>query len=167
MADGDSPPAADTAAVVGEPRLRRATLDDVGAIGALVDAAYRDYAPLIGRTPMPMLTDFAVAVVDHDVWLLEDGTRLVGVLELLARPDQLWIDNVAIDPASQGRGFGRLLLRFADGEARRQGLPAIGLLTNERYAANIAMYERYGYRETHRQPHLGTDLVHFRKVLAE
>jgi hypothetical protein len=29
------------------------------------------------------------------------------------------------------------------------------------------MYARYGYRETHREPHLGTDLVHFSKpVLA-
>jgi hypothetical protein len=28
------------------------------------------------------------------------------------------------------------------------------------------MYERYGYRETHREPHLGTDLVYFRKDLA-
>ena len=27
------------------------------------------------------------------------------------------------------------------------------------------MYERYGYRETHREPYLGTDLIHFRKTL--
>jgi hypothetical protein len=39
------------------------------------------------------------------------------------------------------------------------------LLTNERYLANIAMYTRYGYRETHREPHLGTDLVHFSRAL--
>jgi hypothetical protein len=44
-------------------------------------------------------------------------------------------------------------------------LREIGLLTNERYADNIAMYTRYGYRETHRVPHLGTDLVFFRKQL--
>ena len=149
----------------GEPALRQATLDDVSAIKALVDAAYRDYAPLLGRTPMPMLVDFAAAFADHDIWLLEAGSRLAGVLELIERTDHLWIDNVAIDPASQGRGFGRRLLRFADDEARRRGLPAIGLLTNERYTANIAMYERYGYRETHREPHLGTDLIHFRKAL--
>jgi hypothetical protein len=29
------------------------------------------------------------------------------------------------------------------------------------------MYERYGYRETHREPHLGTDLVYFRKRLED
>ena len=41
----------------------------------------------------------------------------------------------------------------------------MALLTNERYLSNIAMYTRYGYRETHRVPYLGTDLVHFRKRL--
>ena len=91
-------------------------------------------------------------------------TDLLGVLELIARPDHLWIDDVAIDPAWQGRGLGRLLLGFAEDEARRLGLPALGLLTNERYVANIAMYERHGYRETHREPYRGTDLVHFRKT---
>jgi GNAT superfamily N-acetyltransferase len=148
-----------------EPDLRRATSADAAAIAALVEAAYVGYTPLLGRTPMPMLTDFAAAIEDHPVWVLADGSAIVGVIELIARSDHLWVDNVAIDPAWQGRGLGRGLLAFADREARRLGLPALGLLTNERYVANIAMYERYGYRETHREPHLGTDLVHFRKSL--
>ena len=150
----------------GSPILRRATQADVAAIGALVDAAYRGYLPLLGRTPTPMLSDFAAAVREHDVRVLDVGGRLVGVIELIAHDDHLWVHNVAIDPAVQGQGLGRRLLAFAEDEARRLGLPAIGLLTNERYLANIAMYERYGYRETHREPYRGTDLVHFRKTLA-
>jgi len=148
-----------------EPRLRPAVQADAAAIGALVDAAYRGYAALLGRTPLPMLTDFAAAIADHPVWVLADDPAIVGVIELVGRADHLWVDNVAIDPAWQGRGLGRRLLAFADDEARRLGLPAVGLLTNERYVANIAMYERYGYRETGREPYLGTDLVHFRKTL--
>jgi ribosomal protein S18 acetylase RimI-like enzyme len=88
------------------------------------------------------------------------------VLEIEPREELLWVENVAIDPAHQRRGLGRRLLQFAEDEARRRGLRSIGLLTNERYVDNIAMYERYGYRETHREPHEGTDLVHFRKQLA-
>lgn len=156
------PGAADTSR---DPQLRRATDADVAEIGALVDAAYRDYTPLLGRTPTPMLTDFGAAVRDHDVWVLDTGSHLVGVIELVAKPDQLWVHNVAIDPALQGRGLGRRLLAFAEDEARRLDLPEMGLLTNERYVANIAMYERYGYRETHREPYRGTDLVHFRKAV--
>ena len=75
------------------------------------------------------------------------------------------MENVAIHPAHQGRGLGRRLLRHAEDEARRHGHREIRLLTNERYAANIAMYRRYGYAETHREPYLGTDLVHFSKVV--
>jgi N-acetylglutamate synthase-like GNAT family acetyltransferase len=149
-----------------EPRLRQATAADVGAIAALVDAAYRHYIPLLGRTPTPMLSDFAAAVRDHDVRVLDADGALVGVLELIPEADRLWIHNVAIDPGWQGRGLGRRLLQVAEAEARRLGLGALGLLTNERYTANIAMYERYGYRETHREPYRGTDLIHFRKPLA-
>lgn len=145
--------------------LRLAGPADADAIRRLVHAAYAHYEPLLGRTPMPMLTDYDAAVRDHQVWVVDspDGA-LVGVLELVDRGDHLWIDNVAVDPAWQGRGLGRRLLTFADHEARRRNLPRLGLLTNELYVANIAMYERYGYRETHREPHLGTDLVHFRKT---
>lgn len=144
--------------------LRRATPADAEEIRRLVHAAYVKYMPLLGRTPFPMLTDFDAAIRDHEVWLLVDaGGSAAAVLELINEPHRLWIDNVAVDPAWQGRGLGRRLLRFADEEARRRGRPELGLLTNERYLANIAMYERYGYVETHREPRQGTDLIHFRK----
>lgn len=145
--------------------MRRALAADADAVRRLVHAAYRHYEPLLGRTPMPMLTDYDVAVREHEVWVLETADGIIAaVLELIERPNHLWIDNVAVDPAWQGKGLGRKLLGFADDECRRRGLPELGLLTNERYVANIAMYERYGYRETGREPHLGTDLVHFRKT---
>jgi GNAT superfamily N-acetyltransferase len=160
MRDGGHPPAGP------EPVLRRADPADATAIAALVDAAYRGYLPLLGRTPKPMLTDFAAAIAGHDVRVLDEAGRIVAVLELVPHPDHLWIDNVAVDPAAQGRGRGRRLLALAEDEARRLGLTEMGLLTNERYVANIAMYERYGYRETHREAYRGSDLVYFRKALA-
>ena len=152
---------------MGHAILRRADDADVPAITTLVRAAYEHYEPLIGRTPIPMLTDYVVAVQEHQVWLIEDDVRVVGVLELDLRDDHLWVENVAVEPAAQGRGFGRRLLALAETEARRQGRSEVRLLTNERYVANIEMYTRYGYRETHREPHLGTDLVYFRKTLGD
>ena len=147
------------------PALRLAIDTDAEAITELVAAAYRHYEPLIGRTPLPMLVHYADAVREHEVWVLELAGRLVGVIELSPRGDHLWVENVAVAPPWQGRGFGRLLLRHAEIEAARLGLREIGLLTNERYHDAIAMYTRYGYRETHRVPHQGTDLVFFRKQL--
>jgi GNAT superfamily N-acetyltransferase len=147
------------------PALRRATPADAEAITELVAAAYRHYEPLIGRTPLPMLIHYADALREHEIWVLELDAGLVGVIELEPRSDHVWVENVAVTPRWQGRGFGRLLLRHAEVEAARLGLREIGLLTNERYVDNIAMYTRYGYEETHRVPHQGTDLVFFRKQL--
>ena len=170
VASGSGSPAdpADPPETAGDasPVLRRAAPSDAEAIAQLVDRAYRHYIPLLGRTPTPMLSDFASAIGEHDVWVLDDGGRLAAVIELIVRPDHLWVHNVAVDPDRQGRGLGRRLLAFAEAEARRLGLPAVQLLTNERYVANIAMYERYGYRETHREPYRGTELIHFRKPVA-
>lgn len=144
---------------------RRATPADAPAITRLVAAAYRPYESLIGRTPLPMLTDQAEAIRAHEVWVLDGDIGLTGVIELVPRDDHLWVENVAIAPAAQGHGLGRLLLAHAEDEARQRGLPEMGLLTNERYVENITMYRRYGYRETHREPFKGTDLVYFRKHL--
>lgn len=148
-----------------QPVLRRAIDADAPSITELVADAYRHYEPLIGRTPMPMLIHYEEALRAHDIWVLEANGTLVGIIELEARPDHLWIENVAVSPRWQGRGFGRLLLRHAEAEARRRDIEELGLLTNERYVDNIAMYTRYGYRETGRVPHQGTDLVYFRKRL--
>jgi GNAT superfamily N-acetyltransferase len=148
-----------------EPRLRRAGPNDAEKVRDLVSDAYSQYIPLIGRTPIPMLTDYADAIRSHEVWVLDADGTIVGVLELDPRPDHLWLENVAVLPDRQGRGLGRVLLEHAEGVARERELPEIRLLTNERYVANIATYERHGYVETHRQPHLGTDLVHFAKTI--
>jgi ribosomal protein S18 acetylase RimI-like enzyme len=149
-----------------DPTLRRATAADADPIRDLVTAAYEGYIPLLGRTPIPMLADYHEAVRAHDVWVLVDAAAgIVGVIELIPHPDHLYVENVAVSPAHQGDGLGRRLLELAEQDARRRGLPELRLLTNERYARNLAMYQRYGYVETHRTAHLGSDLVHFRKTL--
>jgi GNAT superfamily N-acetyltransferase len=150
-----------------DPVLRRATDSDAQSVDNLVASAYEKYIPLIGRTPMPMLTDHRESIRANDVWVLDVEGTLVGVLELHARVDHVWIDNVAIEPTWQRRGLGRRLLQHAEDEARRIGLAEMRLLTNERYVANIAMYTRHGYVETHREPHLGTDLVYFAKTIGD
>ena len=135
------------------------------AITALVHDAYVGSVALLGRQPMPMTVDYAEAVALHEVWVLDEGDRLSGVLELIAKPDVMWIENVAVAPDRQGRGLGRRLLAHAEAQARERGLTAMGLLTNRRYVENIAMYQRHGYRETARAPRGGADVVTFRKVL--
>src|ERR1700750_1589283 len=92
-------------------RFRPATRDDVDAIRDLVRAAYAKWVPLIGREPMPMKTDYAVAIAEHDFDLICDGDTIVGLIETEHRPDHLWIENVAVHPNRQGQGLGKRLLK--------------------------------------------------------
>ena len=130
---------------------RRARASDVEAITSLVRTAYAKYVPRMGTEPMPMRADYGEAVRRHQVWVVEEGGGLIAVLELVPQVDHLLVENVAVDPARQGRGLGRRLMAFAETEALRQGLPEMRLYTAEAMTGNIGLYARMGYAETERK----------------
>ena len=66
-----------------------------------------------------MQADYERAVVEHTIDLLIVDGALAGLVETILRPDHLWIENVAVAPEQQGRGFGRLLLAHAERRAIR------------------------------------------------
>jgi len=92
-----------------------------------------------------MLEDYSKVIREHQVYVAERDGSLLGALVLVDTNEGLLIDNVAVDPASQGMGVGRLLLEFAEAEARRLGLVSIYLSTNEKMTENQALYSRIGY----------------------
>lgn len=145
--------------------LRRASLEDAPAIRELVNEAFAGYIPLIGREPLPMTADHADLILHHEVWVLEERSEIIGVLEMKANPDDLYIDTVAVRNAQQSQGIGKRLLSFAETRARELGLNATTLFTNERYTRLLEMYASLGYAETHRVPVQGTDAVHLKKRL--
>ena len=51
-----------------------------------------------------------------------------------------------MSPSFQGRGLGRRLMAHAEALARRVGFGTIRLYTNQRFAENIALYRKLGYR---------------------
>ena len=145
--------------------LRPATAADLPALTAIVDAAYGPYIPRIGRKPGPMTDDYTALVAQGLVQVLEDQGRVCGLLVLIAQPDALLLDNIAIAPEAQGRGFGRLLLAAAENAARAAGLPVIRLYTNVAMTENIAIYSRHGYAETGRRIENGLHRVYMEKRL--
>jgi len=59
-------------------------------------------------------------------------------------PEPHWLlDEIAVEPAAQGRGIGGAMLRFAIECAARQGLP---LCLETGQPGNVALYERFGFR---------------------
>ena len=150
---------------VSEPSIRAANATDVSAVARIVDEAYRRYIPRMGKPPGPMLDDYAARVSEGVLWVIEEGTVIVGVLVLLPKPDHLLLDNIAIAPVRQGLGLGRRLLFFAEAEALRRGYHEIRLYTHETMTENQRIYATIGYEETGRATEAGYERVFMRKQL--
>lgn len=75
------------------------------------------------------------------------------------------LDNVAVSPEAQGRGYGRKLLEFAEQSAADAGYDSISLYTNEAMVENIALYSRIGFIETHRAEEKGLRRIYMSKSL--
>ncbi len=150
---------------ISDPNIRPASAGDVAAITQIVDDAYRHYIPRMGRTPAPMLDDYAARVSEDVVWVIEGGNTVRGVSVLLPKPDHLLLENIAVDPAYHGTGLGRRLLVFAEAEAMRQGYRELRLYTHETMIENQRLYAKIGYEETGRRTEVGFERVFLRKRL--
>ena len=146
--------------------IRSAVLADAASIRALTRAAYAKWVALIGREPLPMQADYERAVAEHTIDLLIVDDALAGLVETIVRPDHLWIENVAVAPEQQGRGFGHLLLAHAERRALHAGRPEIRLLTNQAFAANLEVYAKRGYIVNRTEPFRGGTTVHMSKRIA-
>ncbi|MGU3501691.1 GNAT family N-acetyltransferase [Mycobacterium sp. C31M] len=143
--------------------VRPATTEDVATVEHIVAAAYVGYVDRIGREPAPMTADYHVLLGQTALLIVDDA--IVGVIVTLVADDHLLIENVAVGPGHQGKGYGRALLDHAETQARRQGLTEARLYTNAAMTENLAFYPRLGYVETGRCTEDGFDRVYFRKQL--
>lgn len=146
------------------PQFRTATTADAGLIGDIMHAAYAKWIPVIGREPSPMKADYEEALRKHQFTLLYLGADIAGLIETRLEVDHLWIENVCVLPAHQGRGLGKLLLCHAEHMAQQAGRAEVHLDTNIAFEANVALYERLGYVISQQEPQ--SDVIYMRKPLA-
>lgn len=143
--------------------IRVAEPAEAGAITAIVMAAYAKWVPVIGREPMPMRVDYEKAVLEHRFDLAVEGDEILGLIETVPHPDHLWIDNVAVAPAAQGRGIGRMLLAFTEERARAAGHPELRLVTNGAFDSNVALYTRLGFEVDRIEDFMNGKAIYMRK----
>ena len=143
--------------------IRLASPEDRPAIEAIVGRAYDPYIARIGRKPGPLLDDYGALIHDHKVHVLLAEDTIRGFVVLIPEADAMLLDNVAVDPDAQGRGYGRILLDFAERTARAKGFDSIRLYINEAMSENIALYSRIGFVETHRAEEKGLRRVYMAK----
>jgi GNAT superfamily N-acetyltransferase len=146
--------------------IRRAQPADRAVVERIVRDAYGTYVERIGKPPGPMLDDYAALIADGVISVLEDSNgTIAAIIVLLPKPDHLLLDNIAVGPDRQGQGLGRLLMAFAEDEARRLGHAELRLYTHEKMTENIALYGRLGFVETGRGQQAGYNRVFMTKRL--
>jgi ribosomal protein S18 acetylase RimI-like enzyme len=147
-------------------RIRPAIPADEPAVRACAEAAYAQYVGAIGRTPAPMLADFAAQIRDGLVHVaVGNKGQVEGYVVYYPHGDAMHLENVAVLPSAAGRGIGKALVGQCEAAAREAGMAAVDLYTNAKMTANLSIYPYLGYRETGRRHEDGFDRVFFRKDL--
>ncbi len=98
-----------------------------------------------------MVADYAEAVRHHLIDLLYLGKELAALIEMLPKANHLLIENVAVSPAFQGRGYGRRLMAHAEQTAACMGLGEIRLYTNKLFATNLQFIAGWAMGSTARR----------------
>lgn len=135
---------------------RHATQDDVDAVVALVESAYRGDASRAGwtteadllagqRTDAAMVRDLLAApgtvlLLGHD-----EGGRLVACCQVEDQGEVAYVGMVAVRPGRQGGGLGAALLAAVDDLARSWGATALQLTVIVQRTELVAWYERRGF----------------------
>ena len=111
-------------------------------------AAYREMVALryrVLREPLGLnFTPEQLAAESSDVLIgAYSGERIVGSLILTRQSEQAaQMRQVAVEEILQGRGIGRIMLEFAEQEAKKRGIAEITLHARE---TALPFYERLGY----------------------
>jgi N-acetylglutamate synthase-like GNAT family acetyltransferase len=148
------------------PRIRRADTSDAPTIASLIHDAYVGYISRIGKPPAPMLEDYAEAITHKNVWVLEEPSQeIVGVVVLVRFPDHLLLENIAVKPTHQGKGYGGRLMQFTESEATRMGYKTMRLYTNAKMTENISLYQHLGWSKKAQHPENGYDRIYMEKQL--
>ena len=134
---------------------------DAGEVLTLQRAAYVGEAMIYDQFLPPLFETLdevsQVLTSDVDVLGIRDAGRLIGTVRI--KPDGE-IARLAVAPDRQHEGLGTRLLEAA---IERGGT---WLFTGDRSEANLRLYRRHGFEETHREPVPGHELVYLRRPAA-
>jgi len=140
------------------------SLEDVPAICALVNSAYRGETSRKGWTTEADLLDgiridesmLADHINDSDSTILkclDDEGIIVGCVYLKIDQEQMYLGMLTVAPALQARGIGKLLIKASEERARVNGCKSIKMTVITSRHELIDWYKRNGYEETgERQP---------------
>lgn len=150
--------------------VRFATVDEAPEIASVLQATFAEFEPYYtpgGFSATSLTTDLVLSRWnDGPVWVAIDSKVIVGTVAAKPVEDSLYVRSMAVIPASQGRGVGRLLMQEVEGHARSNGLRRLYLNTTHFFDAAIRLYEGFGFARIDESSDLfGTPLLVMEKWL--
>jgi ribosomal protein S18 acetylase RimI-like enzyme len=79
------------------------------------------------------------------LFVLEAGDRLAGAVMVGYDGHRGWVNYLAVDPAYQGQGLGRLLMHEAERRLLAAGCPKVNLQVRTPNQHAVAFYRHLGY----------------------
>jgi GNAT superfamily N-acetyltransferase len=140
-------------------RIRDATVDDLPSLVELlqqlsIDTPREDLSPDVAQQYRATFAEIEADPRQRLLVLEADG-GVVGSLVLIVIPNlshqckpYALVENVIVDEAMRGSGYGEHLMRFAIDEARRAGCYKLSLTSNKRRADAHRFYQRLGLAAT-------------------
>jgi len=131
--------------------LRTARPADVGAVTAIINAAYQVERFFIDgdRTS----EDEVRRYMARGAFLIaEEAGRPAGCVYTEQRGDRGYFGLLAVDPAQHGKGLGRTLVEAAEERLRRAGCIAMDISVVDLRTELPPFYRRLGYVETGTAP---------------
>ncbi len=130
--------------------IRPTTSDDVAALPALERAAgerFRDDPDLAWLAEGEVISaEQHLGYAERGLsWLALANERPVGFLVAEAHPSSLFIVELSVDLAWQGKGIGRQLIARAADHARKVGLTSLTLTTFRDVPWNAPFYAKLGF----------------------
>lgn len=142
--------------------IREAKVEDAKELERLMHEAYSIYTEILdGEQLPPLFADYEDEIKNYPTWILEYEGNMAGGLTMYFDDEQAYLSNVALHPMFKGKSLGRILIEFAEDQARDKGYRSLGLATHIKLVDNINYYKRIGYKETDRD----SKKVYFSKKL--
>ncbi len=133
--------------------IRQLVPEDLARCAEILEAAYslppyrEKFAPDVA---LAYLKSKFVACAGHSFAARDGDGRIVGFvlvsLSVWVEGGQAIIEEIVVDPARQGRGFGRALMRAAEGYLSAGGVHSV-LLWGRRDAPAHIFHERSGFAD--------------------